>query len=232
MSIGFIILRHVNNEKTGKYWERCYDSIRKYHPEKPIMIIDDNSNYGFISGDKEKSLVNTRIIRSEYPKRGELLPYIYYLRNRFCEKVVIIHDSVFLNSSIDLNCGNYKLIWSFVPTIKHNKVYEYFLLKLYRRLDLLNIYARELFMGCFGGMIIISWDFLNRVNKLFPLDRLIPYITCREHRCCFERVIAIILQSMGYGECLLGDIHKYCKWGGGNPEEYKHLPIIKIWTGR
>ena len=65
---GFIILRHVNNELTNKYWQHCYDCIRIYYPEYPILIIDDNSNYEFIT---EKLLYQTTIINSEYPKRGE-----------------------------------------------------------------------------------------------------------------------------------------------------------------
>lgn len=32
------------------------------------------------------------IIRSEYAKRGEFLPYYYYLRTKFCETAVILHD--------------------------------------------------------------------------------------------------------------------------------------------
>ena len=43
MTIGFIILRHVINETTNKYWNHCYDCIRKYYPEDRILIIDDNN---------------------------------------------------------------------------------------------------------------------------------------------------------------------------------------------
>ena len=42
MSIGFIMLRHVNSEETGKYWKVCYSRIRKYYPEVQILLIDDN----------------------------------------------------------------------------------------------------------------------------------------------------------------------------------------------
>lgn len=41
--VGFIILRHVTDEKINNYWNLCYRSIRKYYPENLIMIIDDNS---------------------------------------------------------------------------------------------------------------------------------------------------------------------------------------------
>jgi len=29
MTFGFIVLRHVNNESTNRYWIKCVNSIRK-----------------------------------------------------------------------------------------------------------------------------------------------------------------------------------------------------------
>ena len=77
-TIGFIMLRHVNNELTNQYWILCYDCIRKYYPENIVLIIDDNSDYQFIT---DKQLYKTNIIKNDYPKRGELMPYYYYLHN-------------------------------------------------------------------------------------------------------------------------------------------------------
>ena len=45
--IGFIILRHVNNELTNQYWIHSYKCIRQYYPENNIIIVDDNSDYNF-----------------------------------------------------------------------------------------------------------------------------------------------------------------------------------------
>lgn len=36
--LGFIILRHVNNERTNKYW---IHSMQNFYPENKILIIDD-----------------------------------------------------------------------------------------------------------------------------------------------------------------------------------------------
>jgi hypothetical protein len=99
-NIGFIILRHVNNNLSNQYWIYNYNCIRKYYPNNEIIIIDDNSNYQFI---KEINLYKTTIIKSEYPGRGELLPYIYYLKYKLFDTAVIIHDSVFINKYIDFN---------------------------------------------------------------------------------------------------------------------------------
>ena len=44
MDYGFIITRHVNSEKTNKYWNNAIICIRTFYPQKKIVIIDDNSN--------------------------------------------------------------------------------------------------------------------------------------------------------------------------------------------
>ena len=108
--IGFIVLRHVNNESTNKYWIKCVNSIRQYYPENHILIIDDNSNYEYIT---EHTLYKTTILNSEYPKRGELLTYYYYLHNKLFDIAVIIHDSVIVNKYIDMSVEKYKFLWEF-----------------------------------------------------------------------------------------------------------------------
>jgi hypothetical protein len=92
-TFGFIILRHVKDDITNTYWLRCYNCIRKYYPENMIIIIDDNSNYDYITNI---DLYKTKIIKSEYHGRGELLPYYYYLHNKFFDKAIILHDSMFI----------------------------------------------------------------------------------------------------------------------------------------
>ena len=49
--IGFVILRNVTNEKEDKLWIKCYDSIRKLYKNR-ILIIDDNSDYKFLTVNK------------------------------------------------------------------------------------------------------------------------------------------------------------------------------------
>ena len=100
-TFGFIMLRHVNNELTNSYWINCYNCIRTHYPENSIIIIDDNSNYNFITN---KELYKTTIINSEYPKRGELLPYYYYLHNKLFDVAVIMHDSAFINKIYRYEC--------------------------------------------------------------------------------------------------------------------------------
>ena len=93
-NFGFIITRHVNSEKTNKYWNHCVKCLKRFYPQKKIVIIDDNSNPVYLK--REFDYTNILVINSEFKGRGEILPYYYYLKNKFFKNAVIIHDSVFL----------------------------------------------------------------------------------------------------------------------------------------
>ena len=229
--IGFIILRHVNNELTNKYWIKCVNSIRQYYPENKILIIDDNSNYEYIT---EETLYKTTIINSEYPKRGELLPYYYYLHNKQFDVAVIIHDSVVINRYIDMSVEKYKFLWEFEHYWDQIED-ETKMIKIFNDLELKEFYEnKHLWKGCFGGMSIITHDYLTYINNKYDISKLLDYVLNRYNRCSFERVIACLLQKEGKNETLLGNIHNYCKWGFNFNEidNYKHLPLIKFWSGR
>lgn len=235
--LGFIMLRHVNNESVNKYWINCYYCIRKYYPENPIVIIDDNSNYTFITN--YICLYKTTIINSEYKGRGELLPYYYYSNSKFFNKAVIIHDSVFINSYIDFtSCADYKLIWEFEPNCWWDQIEdETRMIKLFNDKDLLSFYEnKSLWKGCFGGMTVITHDYLSFINHKYNISILLDCVLNRYNRCSFERVIACLLQKNKKKETLLGNIHEYCEWGINidqiQQEKVKQLPIIKVWSGR
>lgn len=228
---GFIILRHVNNEITNQYWVNCYNSIRKYFPENKILIIDDNSDHNYIT---DENLYKTTIIQSEYPKRGELLPYYYFLHNKLFDNAIIIHDSVFINHYIDISVDKYKILWEFEHDWDQTED-EINMIKVFNDPELLRFYEnKHLWKGCFGGMSIITHDYLVFMNNKYDIRKLLDLVLTRYNRCSFERVIACLLQINHKTESLLGNIHKYCPWGTTFDEKdnLNYLPIIKIWTGR
>ena len=229
--LGFIILRHVNNEQTNNYWLKSYSCIRKFYPETTIVIIDDNSDFNFITNE---ALYKTIIILSSFPKRGELLPYYYYLKYAFFKKAVIIHDSVFINKYFDFSTvENYKFLWEFDSKITEKD--ELNMISVFNDPALLDFYHnKDLWKGCFGAMIIITYDYLKFVDSKHDISKLLDLVVSRETRCAFERIIACLLQFYKPKECLLGDILTYCRWGikFNQYDNYTHLPIIKVWTGR
>jgi hypothetical protein len=229
--IGFIILRHVNSAYTNQHWIKSYDSVRQYYPENPIVIIDDNSDKTFLTSI---NLYNTTIINSEFPKRGELLPYYYYLKNKFFDVAVIIHDSVFINSNIDFSVEKYKILWEFEHMCDDANA-EKKILSIFNDQELIDFYDnKNLWKGCFGGMTVIRHDFLTDINKKYDISKLLDCILCRRDRMYFERVIACILQKEAPNETMFGNIHKYVRWGisFNDIRKYNHLPIIKVWCGR
>ena len=225
------------------YWKICYSCIRKYYPKNKIIIIDDNSKKEFLDEEYEKNLTNTLIINSEYPGRGELLPYIYYLKNNIFDIAVILHDSVFINKKFNLDVNDYKKLWWFPNNIDlncHHKSILKFISKLDNSNDLLNIYQNKTnWKGCFGGMTIITYDYLNKINNKYNLKKLLPFIKKRFSRQTFERILGLLLNiDDNPNNNLLGNIINYTDFGRvkfDNYEKnnkYNKLPLIKIWTGR
>ena len=232
-TIGFIIIRHVTNELTNQYWNHCYDCIRKFYPENQVLIIDDNSNYEFVD---ERELYNATIIQGEYPGRGELLPYYYYLQNKLFDTAVILHDSAFINSYIDFTVETYKLLWEFNHCWDQIED-ETRMIHLFNDPELLSLYQdKRKWSGCFGSMSVITHDYLSRVNAKYNISILLDCIISRYNRCSFERVIGCLLQKETDKDNMImfGNIHEYTHVGltFQDKDTHNHLPIIKVFTGR
>ena len=250
--LGFIILRCVKSEVHNNYWIECYNCIRNFYPDNKILIIDDDSNYDFIKNDNI-ILTHTQIIDSEFKGSGELLPYYYFLKNKFCDKAVIIHDSVFIQKYIDFSNNNI-FLWHFDNHIDSNEKNEKLLIeKLDNNNNVLEYYMKKEWNGIFGGMSIITYDFLKLIDNTYNISILLKYIKCRNRRMRFERVFACIFLYEKNNEnnennndnydnkdpSLFGNILKYCKWGYTYDKYIEdknnntiHKSIIKVWSGR
>ena len=232
-TFGFIMLRHVCNDKTNNYWIECYDSIRKFYPDNYIIIIDNDSSCEFITN---KYLHNVTIINSEFKGRGELLPYYYYLNNKFFDIAFIVQDSIIFNECIEINDDVCKFIWNF----KHNWDNiedEIYILNAFNDINLINFYNdKKLWNGCFGSMCIISHDALKNIDDKYNIKILLNYITNKKYRCCFERIIACLICICTDVQVLFGDLHIYFNGFGhityDNKNNFNHLPIVKYWSGR
>jgi len=166
------------------------------------------------------------------------LPYYYYLYNKLFDVAVIIHDSVFINKCIDTNIDKYKIIWSFEHDWDQIED-ETRMINIFNDLELKNFYENKyLWKGCFGSMSIITHDYLTFINNKYDISKLLECVLNRYNRCSFERVIACLLQKEDKKEdkkeTLFGDIMKYCKYGisFNQKDDYKHLPLLKVWTSR
>ena len=235
-------MRNVYNTITNEYWKECFRCIRKFYPNNRILIIDDNSDKQFVTNEV---LNNTMIIESEFRKRGEFLPYYYYLRTNFCEKVVILHDSMYIKKYINFYdiVDEYNfLIYFDLFYINDSACYQsqLNLLRALNNKNLNKFYNKKeqgLWNGCFGSMTAISYNFLKQIDEEFRFIQMIPYITTRVERCAFERIIGCMLQYKCKKSSLFGHVNTNCDWSLDFNKYKQNMydskkPIIKVFTGR
>jgi hypothetical protein len=254
---GFILTRHVRCEKTNKYWNNSVKLLQQFYPHRKIVIIDDNSNPEFVKD--EATYKNVEIIKSEFPKRGELLPYYYYLKNKFFQNAIIIHDSVFIHERVNFDVlvkQDIKVVpfWFFFPD-RENLSNRARILSCLKNSQIIqsNLMLETIALGmpfdkwygCFGLQSFINHDFLTLLENKYQITNMVHYVKCRPDRCTLERIFGCLFFTE-YSKLanfpkksLLGSIHRHQTWGYTYSQYEKDvekgtLPhsIVKIWTGR
>jgi hypothetical protein len=238
---------------TNKYWNNCVKLLQILYPTRQIVIIDDNSIPEFVKPDLDYQNMTT--IYSEFKGRGELLPYYYYLKNKFFDNAIIIHDSVFFHRRINFDVlKNVSVLpmWFFYADKENIENAMRISSVLQNRYDLqskltLNNPVLGLkhlkWYGCFGCQSYIKHDFLLAIENKYQISKMINVVQNRKDRCSLERIFGIIFftecQRIFDRKSLFGDIMKYQKWGYSyndyqNDLKKGRIPkaIIKIWTGR
>ena len=258
MTFGFIISRHVTSELTNKYWNHCIQQLNALYPLIKIIIIDDNSKQEFVKEEKE-DYKNITIVQSEFPGRGELLPYYYFYKNKYFDNAVIIHDSTFFQKRCDFNkleAAQIKVfpIWHF----DHDK-YGHLantlrlaasLKNKAKVIDMAQYKAIEnpgdKWSGCFGVQAYINYNFLSSLQNKYNIFNLLQVVHCRLDRCSLERIFAILFtieyHQLNRMKSLLGPIsNKSYRWGLTYEKYIQNknmvpvsinVPIVKVWTGR
>ena len=255
MSFGFIITRHVNSIQTNKYWNQCVKLIRTHYPLKQIKIIDDNSMQQFVKADCDYK--NIEIIQSEYPKRGELLPYIYFLRHKWFKNAVIIHDSVFIHKRIPFENFKFKVLplWH----VNYDKENLNNLLRICNKLrnnyhlkqmlkgpeiNILGLNNNDSFNLCFGVQSYINLHFLEMLENKYNITNLISVINSRTDRCGLERIMGLLFcqeyPQLKLNGSLFGSIFRHHQPFNYNYDAYlqdfknktAREPFVKVWTGR
>jgi hypothetical protein len=240
-SFGFILVRHVNSERTNRYWNRSVKLIRTLYPKRLIVIIDDNSNRDFLKPDFEYR--NVMVVHSDWHGRGELLPYIYYARNKWFERAVFIHDSVFFHTRIPFEKYQVPCIalWHFQGDAKRLHLGNN--LRIAGALNHSGIIQQCLqsnptWQGCFGVQVYIKHSFLVHLMDKYNGYNLVNVVTCREDRCSLERVFAVLfyLELRKINTSILGEQTAF----GFTYEDYLNSlaspgfrnRVVKVFTGR
>lgn len=239
MSYGFIILRHVNSFTTNYYWNEAIISIRRlYSPEIQIVVIDDNSNKEFVT--EFFPYTNVEYVQSEYPQRGELLPFIYFQRNKYFDNAVIIHDSIFIKRRINFKKFiNSKIkvlpFWHFdhgkdenmtnslkiMKSMKNTHTLETNLINIRNNREVLGLKTGSYWHGCFGNICFINHPFLNYLQTKYQFSNMTQVVKNRTDRCCLERIFGLMFyleyNDLKKQNSIFGSIHDYRKgeymWG-------------------
>ena len=260
MNFGFIIIRHVNSIKTNMYWNQSIKLLRILYPYKLIIIIDDNSKQEFVKADFDYK--NIQIIQSEYHGRGELLPYIYFLKYKWFDNAVIIHDSVFIHKRIAFDKIKQPVIplWHFgydkenihnILRICSGLKNNYKLMEILTNtnvnplgLNLLNnLTSGTNFVCCFGVQSYINYNFLLNIEHKYGITNLVNFVKTRTDRCAMERIMGLLFSlehpPLLQYKSLLGNIQSNGTWGYSFDQYKVELkkrkpikPVVKVWTGR
>lgn len=244
--VTFFITRHVNSPLTNNYWQLCYLSIRKFYKKNKIIIIDDNSNRKFLKKSKMLKLTNTQIIKSEYPRAGELLPYYYFHKLKPSKKMIFLHDSMFLikkyneNRIKNINDVSYHFYFNNKEWNNNNRILEK-ISKLNDKEELIKVFKREKWWGCFGVSSIITLDFIEKIQEKYNIFNLLQFIKSREDRMDIERIFAVccflLIEKNNF---YVNRIHnmpgcfkiKFKKINKFYPIWHRSSPILKYWSGR
>lgn len=259
MTYGFIITRHVNSLITNKYWNQCVKLIRTFYPFKQIIIIDDNSNQSFVSADCDYK--NIEIIQSEYPKRGELLPYLYFLKYKWFDNAVIMHDSVFIHKRIPFELFTYPVLplWHHAydkdnlqnlqricSNLKNNLFLKQKLNNANSDINILglNDNDNDKFNLCFGVQSYINLHFLEMLENKYNITNLTLVIKNRTDRCGLERIMGLLFcqecPKLKQKGSVFGNIHRHHRAFKYDYNNYLQDlnkkkacgPFVKVWTGR
>jgi len=242
--LGFMVTRCVRKPQHNILYKECYEAIRRYHPDLKIIFIDDNSDKDIL---EEHPMTNVEIIQSEYPAAGEYLCYWYMLQRKPFKKAIFLQDSMILNGPIP-----------------HQEAEEYmFLYEVGRNMvaasenaqnllqqtkipeDLLSLYASDTWSGCWGSMMVITSDFIDRLEAQVGISSWISSINTRATRIGLESAIAVacIFIQPKARVSLFGPISEMNVMKYPGNEKYtlemyladKNMikdHIIKIWNGR
>jgi len=240
----FVILRHLRTTRDNDLWISSYNSIRKFYTNQ-IIIIDDNSSINTVNG----KLVNTEIIYSEYRGAGEILPYYYFLKNKWADRMVFLHDSMFLHRAFkdeELE-GDIRFHWHFTNKNDQRKLNTFLTMLSYSN-ELYDFSQTTDWKGCFGVTSIIDWEVVSNLDTTYGIfSNLILVIRTRADRELFERIFGIVVGYHGLIQdgqfSNFGDIIKYPNAFESSQTSYSgaayiisqvgyNSAIIKVWRGR
>lgn len=247
----FVVLRHVRRRLHANLWKRCLDSIARFHPDIPIILIDDNSDPRLVDQQPPIPQVSC-VIQSEFPGAGEILPYHYFLQAKHfkARTMIFLHDSMYLKRAFTRRelARGLGFLWHFNPNTSHADVVGEFCRLIGGRegVSLLAAFNSNRWKGCFGSATIIDHTMLALMESRFRfIAKLRPVIKTRHHREALERILALITMTMPESKLatsstlsIFGAIHLHPHFFNYNREATEEelrgydTAVVKTWKWR
>jgi hypothetical protein len=199
-----VILRYAKDERGdfSSHFNKCYDSVRKFHPDKKVVVIDDTPlkyvDRTFGNGQNYE-VIRTSITDPKLQGKAEMLPFYYFHKHRWADRMLFLHDSVHLSQRLpDFNDLDYKPVMDHMST--HAPQCE-------RSVELLNLCKEGKgsefnlsgdWHGSTGTMCLISLALLDQMQNDFNILELVNvmggkeqpgYVGIRYDRCTLEKII-------------------------------------------
>lgn len=245
---GFVMVRHVSNEITNRYWNECCRCIQSIYSSKVrILIIDNDSNYEYVKQSSNLDMENITVVKSEYEKCGEIVGYYYFYKMRPFHRAVILHDTMFVKQNMNFAVDDVKFMWHFSGTVRPSEStpsVRGFLESMGGNLT--HIYDHYNWVGCMGTASVITHSFLSTIVEKYDFfNKTLPFMNVKPHREAIERVFAIacisLKPSLLVDPSVFGDIYEYYGSRHFDMRSYdfnsyladsRGLPFIKVWSLR
>jgi len=254
---GFILTRCVKRPSVNRYWNHCVQQIRRYYPQRHIVIIDDNSDKRMVHAEKDYE--NVTVVQSEFHGRGELLPFMYLLQHKWFDAAVILHDSVFIQARVPFeafkcpvmplwhhpfDAENPPLIHRLLAHLTNNPRLHYLCAQEKQTMGMgMGSGSGPSFNLCFGCQCFIKLSFLQHIQRKYHITNLRACVKTRPDRCALERVLGAIFYAEHpvASPSLFGNIRSHphaFKYSMNHYAADKHRRrrlkqhFIKVWTGR
>ena len=221
-TFGFIITSYIHEFNHLLALDSCIKSLRDKHLEqKKIIIIDTKSNKNLVNlaiNSNKYDDVIFEFSKEDIP--ADMLALYYYKKNKYFTKAIIIQDSMKLKEKIDVsNVNDVLYLWHFTnhrihwntikePDTEYNKTNnivthdDLIIDRINSKIEIQefkdycnSIYFRkDKWCGCFGGCCIISYDFLEELDRRTGIINFQKLMITRRDRMVFESLFSIACQ--------------------------------------
>ena len=210
MTFGFIIPTCCREDIHLRQLHRCISSIRKYYPNKNIILINDSTDcYNLVTEFENDT--NIYIIKSYNKGSADQQIFKVLLETNLFDKAVFMQDSMLLNKKLENidEIQDIKFIWHFTnhrvhwniikePStlfnkenniITHTDLIRYHLLtnyndnKDFQKFALNKLQNMNEWCGCFGSLCIINKQTLLKLDKnVIFIEKFVNSISNRDRR--------------------------------------------------